>query len=41
MIDDSGHEKSRQAIVPGADHYFTGQGSLLVNLVADWLGQLD
>ncbi len=41
MIDDSGHEKSRQAIVPGADHYFTDQGSLLVNLVADWLGQLD
>ena len=40
MIDEAGHEKSRQLVLPGADHYFTDQGEPLVNAVADWLDQL-
>jgi alpha/beta superfamily hydrolase len=41
MIDKTGHEKSRQMVLPGADHYFTDQGDPLVDAVADWLDQLE
>ena len=41
MIDEAGHEKSRQLVLPGADHYFTDQGEPLVSAVADWLDQLE
>ena len=41
MIDEAGHEKSRQLVLPGADHYFTDQGDPLVSAVADWLDQLE
>ena len=41
MIDKTGHEKSRQLVLPGADHYFTDQGDPLVSAVADWLDQLE
>ena len=40
MIDETGQEKSRQMVLPGADHYFTDQGDPLVSAVADWLDQL-
>lgn len=41
MIESAGNTKSRQLVLPGADHYFTDQGEPLVEAVADWLGQLE
>jgi len=41
MIDQAGHDKSRQMVLPAADHYFTDQGDALVGTVADWLDQLE
>ncbi|MDH3219333.1 MAG: alpha/beta hydrolase family protein [Gammaproteobacteria bacterium] len=41
MIEQGGHAKSRQAVLPGANHYYTDQGKPLVAAVADWLDQLD
>jgi len=41
MIDGIGNDKSRQMVLPGADHYFTDQGDALVSTVADWLDQLE
>ena len=41
MMDKTGQEKSRQMVLPGADHYFTDQGDPLVSAVADWLDQLE
>jgi len=41
MIAEAGHEKSRQQVLPDADHYFTDQGDPLVSAVADWLDQLE
>ncbi len=39
-IDKVGNPKSRQVIVPAADHYFTDQGDALVERVAAWLDNL-
>lgn len=41
MIEKAGHPKSRQQILPGANHYFTDQGEPLVTAVADWLDLLE
>ena len=41
MIEKAGHPRSRQQVLPGADHYFTDQGGPLVSAVADWLDQLE
>ena len=40
MIERAGHMDSQQLVLPGADHYFTDQGDLLVDAVASWLDQL-
>ncbi len=40
MIDKAGHQKSQQVVLPGANHYFTDQGNVLVGAVVDWLDQL-
>jgi len=39
-IEAAGNARSRQQVLPGADHYFTGQGAPLVAAVADWLDEL-
>lgn len=41
MIEIAGNPKSTQAVLPGANHYFTDQGDALVEAVADWLGRLE
>lgn len=41
MIEKAGHPKSRQQVLPEANHYFTDQGEPLVAAVADWLDQLE
>lgn len=41
MSQQGGHPKSRQQVLPEADHYFTDQGEALVAAVADWLDTLD
>jgi hypothetical protein len=41
MIEAAGNARSRQAMLPEADHYFTDQGDALVSAVADWLEQLE
>ncbi len=41
MIEKAGHEKSRQLVLPDADHYFTDLGEPLVIAVAAWLDTLD
>ncbi|MDH3386772.1 MAG: alpha/beta hydrolase family protein, partial [Gammaproteobacteria bacterium] len=41
MIEQAGHAKSHQAVLPGANHYFSDQGKPLVAAVADWLDRLD
>lgn len=41
MIEKAGHARSRQQVLPGANHYFTDQGEPLVAAVADWLAQLE
>jgi hypothetical protein len=41
MIESSGHVKSRQLVLPDANHYFVDQGDPLVEAVADWLDLLD
>ena len=40
MIDAAGHPKSRQVVVPEADHYFKETGDALVEAVAAWLATL-
>lgn len=40
-IEAAGNPRSRQAVLPGADHYFAGQGDALVAAVAEWLESLD
>ncbi len=41
MIAKAAHAKSRQLVLPGADHYFTDRGEPLVKAVAGWLDTLD
>lgn len=41
MIEAAGNSHSRQLVLPGADHYFTGRGDALVETVADWLDRLE
>lgn len=41
MLEKAGNPRSRQQVLPAANHYFTDQGDALVAAVADWLGQLD
>ncbi len=41
MIDEAGHVKSRQVVLPGADHYFTDQEEALLREVSGWLDQLE
>lgn len=40
MIMKAANPKSKQVIVPGANHYFTDKGDELVKPVADWLDNL-
>jgi len=40
MIEKAGNPKSRQLVLPDANHYFTDRGDPLVAAVADWLGRL-
>jgi cobalamin biosynthesis Mg chelatase CobN len=40
QITKAANEKSRQIIIPGADHYFTDKGDELVAPVAEWLNGL-
>lgn len=40
MITEAGNKKSKQVIVPGADHYFTDKGDALVIPVVEWLNSL-
>jgi dienelactone hydrolase len=41
MIVSAGHVKSRQLVLPDANHYFVDQGDPLVDAVADWLDVLE
>lgn len=41
LIEAAGNPASRQAVLPGADHYFAGQGDALVAAVSAWLESLD
>ncbi len=41
LIEKAGHALSQQAMLPGADHYFTDQGDALVEAVARWLDRLE
>jgi hypothetical protein len=41
MIDKAGNARSRQVVLPDANHYFTDQGDPLVSAVADWIDQLE
>lgn len=41
MIESAGHLKSRQLVLPDANHYFVDQGDPLVEAVADWLDLLE
>ncbi len=41
MIEQAGQANSRQAVLPGANHYFTDQGDPLVAAVAGWLALLE
>jgi len=40
MIKHSGNKKSKQLIVPGANHYFTDKGDELVKPIVEWLDSL-
>lgn len=40
MLEENGHPRSTQIIVPGTNHYFIGAGDTMVNLLADWLNAL-
>ena len=39
-ITKAGNSKSKQMVVPNANHYFTDQGDALVKTVAGWLESL-
>lgn len=39
-IEKAGNEKSKQQVVPNANHYFTDQGDALLQVVSHWLGAL-
>ncbi len=41
MIQAAGNPRSRQVVLPGANHYFTDFGDALVGEVAAWLEQLE
>ncbi len=41
MIQAAGNPRSRQVVLPGANHYFTDFGDALVSEVAAWLEQLE
>jgi pimeloyl-ACP methyl ester carboxylesterase len=36
-IQEAGNPKSKQVVVPGANHYFTDQGDALLEVVGPWL----
>lgn len=40
-IQQAGNPASRQQVINGADHYFTDQGAVLLQAVADWLSTLE
>ena len=40
MIKRAGNSKSKQQVVPNADHYFTDQGDALLKVVSNWLDTL-
>ena len=40
MMKKAGNKKSKQVVVPDANHYFTDQGDALVESVANWLDTL-
>ncbi len=40
MIKHAGNKKSKQVVIPDANHYFTDKGDELVTAVADWLDTL-
>ena len=40
QIEAAGNPRSRQAVLPDTEHYFTDRGDALVEAVADWLGNL-
>lgn len=40
LMQAGGNEKSEQAVLPGADHYFHDKGDELTKLVSDWLETL-
>lgn len=40
MIESAGNKKSKQLVVPRANHYFTGQGDALLETVRSWLRSL-
>jgi pimeloyl-ACP methyl ester carboxylesterase len=39
-IRQAGNSRSKQVAVPGANHYFTGEGDALLDVVAPWLNSL-
>ena len=41
MIEAAGNARSRQQVLPQADHYFTDLDDALVGAVAGWLDQLE
>ncbi len=41
MIEIAGDSRSRQVVLPGADHYFRDRGDALVDAVAAWLDGLE
>ena len=40
MMNQSGHKKSLQISVPGADHYFHDKGEELTSVISEWLDTL-
>lgn len=41
QMQDEGNPHSQQVVIPGANHYFTDMGDVLVETVANWLEKLD
>ena len=40
MLKKAGNPKSKQVVIPGANHYFTNKGEPLVKAVSEWLDHL-
>lgn len=40
LIKQAGNKKSKQIIVPGADHYFTDKNDALLKVVSEWMQKL-